>query len=255
MSPREKLQKFIDTVRPNRYALRPYLIRDGKKHPFAVICPGGAYRKVCSYVEGLPFARRLNERGYHAIVVYYRVREKAGYPSPQEDLVRAINEVLSRTDEWLLEARGWSLWGSSAGGHLAASTLCEAAGFPRPSALILIYPVVTMGEKTHAETRRNLLGEDPDRGLIERLSVEKNVTKDFPPTFVWYGTADTSVDPENSMMLKDALDRAAVPCEMISYEGVGHGEGLGEGTAAEGWLDEAVRFWEGTRPAVPKEET
>ncbi|MBQ1465208.1 MAG: alpha/beta hydrolase, partial [Eubacteriaceae bacterium] len=119
----ERIRKIIDTLRPNRYAVRPYLIRDGKSHPFAVICPGGAYRKVCSYVEGLPFARQLNARGYHAIVVYYRVRKKAKYPAPQEDVKRALREILSRSEEWLLEKEGWSLWGASAGGHLAASLM------------------------------------------------------------------------------------------------------------------------------------
>ena len=250
----ERIRKIIDTLRPNRYALRPYLIRDGKSHPFAVICPGGAYRKVCSYVEGLPFARQLNARGYHAIVVYYRVRKKAKYPAPQEDVKRALREILSRTEEWLLEKEGWSLWGSSAGGHLAASLMCEEGDFPRPSALILIYPVVTMGEKTHRETRRNLLGDDPDPAMTDRLSVERHAGGDFPPTFLWYGTEDTSVDPENSLMLRRALDEAGVPAELIAYEGVGHGAGLGEGTEAEGWIDEAVRFWESHRKLQGKED-
>ena len=28
------------------------------------------------------------------------------------------------------------------------------------------------------------------------------------------------------------------------YEGLGHGFGLGTGTVAEGWIDDAVAFWE-----------
>ena len=39
----EGLQAVYDCWRPNRWGIRPYLIRDGIKHPFAVICPGGAY--------------------------------------------------------------------------------------------------------------------------------------------------------------------------------------------------------------------
>ncbi len=95
----EKLEAAYDFWRPNRRGLKPYLLKDGKKHPFAVIVPGGAYRMVCSYVEGLPFAKALNEKGYHAIVVYYRVKKKAQYPAPQQDLDRALSEIFSRAEE------------------------------------------------------------------------------------------------------------------------------------------------------------
>ena len=40
-----------------------------------ILCPGGAYRKVCSYIEGAPIARRLNELGISAYIVYYRVKK------------------------------------------------------------------------------------------------------------------------------------------------------------------------------------
>ena len=66
------------------YELIPYLINDGEKHPFAIICPGGGYFMVASHKEGDPIAKELNKRGYHAFVLYYRVRRKARYPHPQE---------------------------------------------------------------------------------------------------------------------------------------------------------------------------
>ena len=87
------VQRIYDFHRPNRYALKPYLINDGKCHPFAVICPGGGYSSVCSFVEGKPFAEALNELGYHAFVVYYRTKDKARYPNPHQDLNRAIEDL------------------------------------------------------------------------------------------------------------------------------------------------------------------
>ena len=92
-------QAAKDFWRPNQYGLKRYLIEDGKQHPFALICPGGGYGMVCSFVEGLPYARELNKRGYHAFVLYYRVKKKARYPAPQEDLERAIREVLAHAAE------------------------------------------------------------------------------------------------------------------------------------------------------------
>ena len=239
----EVIQAAKDFWRPNRFDLVPYLIRDSNKHPFAIICPGGAYSMVCSFVEGKPIAETLNDHGYHAFVVYYRTKKKAGYPHPQEDLKQAIKEVLAHTEEWNLAPYGWSLWGSSAGGHLASSYCTEEWGTPRPSALILSYPVITMGPLTHDDTRNNLLGKKADQKMIDRLSVERHIKKDFPPTFVWYGTSDAVVDPQNSRMLETALTDAGVQCRVERYENVGHGVGLASGTNAEPWFDHAIAFW------------
>lgn len=245
-----------DFFRPNKYELKKYLINDGKKHPFALICPGGGYFAVCSFVEGEPFAKELNRRGYHAFVVYYRVKDRAQYPAPQEDVARALREILAHAQEWNLDTRAYSLWGSSAGGHLAASFGTDAMGYrnydlPKPSTLVLTYPVVTMGEKTHIGSRENLLGKDAEPGKLDFASVEKQITANYPPTFLWCGDADQTVDPVNCEMLEAALKEKGIPHLRKCYPGVDHGVGLGQGLACEGWFDEAVKFWERCRDAVP----
>ena len=35
-----------------------------------------------------------------------------------------------------------------------------------------------------------------------------------------------------------------IDTEFHAYDGLPHGFGLGQGTAAEGWLNDAVRFWQ-----------
>ena len=240
----QMLQATHDFFRPNRYGLKKYLLRDGEKHPVALICPGGAYRIVCSFFEGVPCARALNERGYHAFVVYNRVKKKARYPAPQDDLEHAIRDVFAHAEEWKLDTRCWSLWGSSAGGHMAASLCQEKRDVPVPGVLVLSYPVVTMGEKTHPESREHLLGDDAAPEDVARLSVEQHITPNFPPTYLWCGTADRTVDPENSRMLAAALEMNGVPHMYEELEGIRHGVGLGKGLP---WFDHAVEFWESIR--------
>lgn len=243
------LREFRDTARKNAYQLKPYLLKDGKKHPVAVICPGGGYRRVCSFVEGYPFAKKLNRMGYHAVVVYYRVKDLARYPAPQDDLARAVKELHDKAEVWNLDMTGYSVWGSSAGGHLAASFGTENMGYsryglPKPGALVLVYPVVTMGEKTHEGSRDYLLGEIPDSETATFASVEKQVTNAYPPTFLWWGSADSCVNPDNSRMLQSALEENSIPCQCMEYPGVEHGVGVGKGLPCEGWLEKAVAFWE-----------
>lgn len=117
-------------------------------------------------------------------------------------------------------------------------------GLPKPAALILEYPVITMGGLAHRGSRKNLLGRRPTQDMIGLTSVERHITPDYPPTYVWYGGADHIVEPENSRMLAQALASHQVPCKLRMYPGVGHGVGLGTGLACEGWFDEGISFWE-----------
>lgn len=237
---------YRDVFHNNEYELVPFILSDGRKHKLAVICPGGGYNMVCSYIEGEPYAEALNAMGISAVVVYYRCREKAEYPAPQDDLARAVREVYAHAEEWNLDMDGYSVWGSSAGGHLAGSFGTQNMGYahyglPKPGAMILVYPVITMGEHTHAGTRANLIGDDLE--MQSFCSIEAQVTKDYPPTFLWCGSADTCVPPENSRLMAQALAQKGVPCEFVEYPGVEHGVGLGTGLTCEGWIQKAVDFW------------
>lgn len=203
---------------------------------------------VCSFVEGAPYAKALNAKGYSAFVLYYRCKDKARFPAPQDDVAKALKDILARADALSLDTEGYSLWGSSAGGHLAASFGTEGMGYaryglPKPGTLVLTYPVVTMGELTHTGSRDNLLGPATSPELIRKVSVEQQVGPDYPPTFLWCGTADRTVPPENSRMLARALEANGIPHLLREYPGVDHGVGLGEGSACEGWFEEAVEFW------------
>ena len=244
-----KLQEFTDTYRPNRYRLKPYLLRDGRVHKVAIVCPGGGYRRICSFCEGRPYVKKLNQMGYHAFVLYYRIKERGRYPHPQQDLARAVEELLDHVEDWKLDMADYSVWGSSAGGHLAASFGTEAMGYtkfglPKPGAIVLSYPVVSMGEKAHAGSRNHLLGEAPPEELKALTSVEKQVTVAYPATFLWMGGSDSCVDPDNSRLLHAALESKGIPHEFLEYPGVEHGVGTGEGLPCEGWFEKAVAFWE-----------
>lgn len=251
MTLRVKLRRFLDQYHRGYY-IEKYILNDGDKHPVAVICPGGGYRWVASFVEGMPYARKLNELGYSAFVVHYRCGAGKEYPAPQNDLARAIREIFSHRDEWNLDLRDYSLWGASAGGHLAASFGTDSIGYkkydlPKPGAIIVSYPVITMYEKAHTGSRRHLLGERPPAQMLEQASVERQITADYPPTFVWHGLADRNVDPDNSRLLVDALAANGVEHRYMTFRGVDHGVGIGEGLACEGWFENAVDFWETCR--------
>lgn len=239
--------------RPQRkkVVLESYII--GKDAPTVLICPGGAYKFVSDANEGKPFAEKLNVSGFNAFVLFYSVGSGNGrFPYPLYDVARALQFIKSKAEELQINADEISLMGSSAGGHLCAFFATQYTRFEKeyngkdyplkPKALVLCYPVITMGEFTHKVSRQIFLGAFSGKAEREKASVELNITSDYPPTFAWHNKDDNSVDVQNSIMLHKALDEKGIQNELHLYETGGHGIGLAEGKDAEGWIDKAIEF-------------
>ena len=101
----------------------------------------------------------------------------------------------------------------------------------RPNGLVLSYPVITSGDFAHRGSFDMLIGEAADterrERLLEELSLEKQVTEDTPPTFIWHTYEDGAVPAENSLLFVQALRRKNIPVEFHLYPKGGHGLGLG----------------------------
>jgi len=230
-----------------------------------VICPGGGYGGLATAHEGREIAAWFNERGITAFMLEYRLGSK-GYqhPAPLLDAQRAIRYARSQAETLGYAPNKIGLIGFSAGGHLASTAGThfdegnKDAADPidkfscRPDFLMLGYPVITMGEKTHGGSKRNLLGETPDPELVELLSNEKQVSANTPPTFLFHTTEDTVVLPENSVLFYLALRQNKVPAELHIYEKGKHGVGLaGKDPILSSWSGR-LEDWLRLREILPK---
>jgi len=244
----DREQELLDEKQKIEYCLdERFVLSDGKKHKLAIICPGGGYERVCSFIEGTPIARRLNALGISAFIVYYRC--KTPFPAPLDDLAKAVRFILENAEKYNLETENYSVWGASAGGHLAACFGTESLGYPKynlpkPGAIILEYPVISMDKSiTHLGSRENLIGNNPTAQLEALTSLENQVTSAYPRAFFWCGKDDTSVPCENSIRFAKALENSKIDHCFTLYESAPHGLGPGTGSQAEGWIERAVNFW------------
>ena len=246
----DRWQSLKDIFRRNRYELKTdFVINDGKKHPCAIVVPGGGYGMVCSFIEGVPIAKKLNAKGISVFILYYRIRAKAAFPNPQDDLARAVREVTENAEKYNVDASNYSVWGASAGGHLVGTFGTDNIGYlkyglPKPGALVLTYPVITLDpEYTHPGTKDYLLGKDATKEMRDMASINLHVHPEYPDTYIWCGAADELVNPENTKMMKRELDKYGIRSKCDIFDGVIHGVGPATGTNAEGWIDRAVDFW------------
>ena len=77
------------------------------------------------------------------------------------------------------------------------------------------------------------------------MCVQNQVTPDYPPTYMFSGGRDVLVPASHhAEVLENALDEQGVKYKYRRFFSLPHGIGLGLGTKAEGWLKEAVKFWE-----------
>lgn len=240
---------------------KPYIMPFEIAEPrfLALIFPGGGYF-ACSNGAAVKIAEALNSRGATAFVLNYRVGDnedpERGYNCRAilQDGVRAVQFVRNYADEHGLSDRKVIVFGFSAGGHLAVSLTLGAKEFDTlsdpvsrldhiPDALVLGYPCTTLLEGAYPLLPMIFPAHEPENErarLLDEYSAPFHASSRKTPAFIWYGTDDRAVPPEfNAIPYAEALKKSGAECELVSYEGVGHGVGLALGTAAEGWLDRA----------------
>lgn len=183
---------------------------------FAVCNAGGGFAYVGAMHDSFPHALELSKMGYNAFALIYR----PGWDTAVEDLARAITFIFDHADELEVDTDCYSVWGGSAGARMAAELGSYGpSGFgggdlPRPGTVVMQYT-------GHTE-----------------------YTKNDPPTYVCVGTSDGIASWRTMQNRLNAMSALGIPTEFHAYEGLPHGFGLGTGTAAEGWIGDAVRFWE-----------
>ena len=214
-----------------------YLVDTDKPLPCIVIYPGGGYSKRAPH-EGGPIAEYFNSRGFHAVVVEYRVAPNRD-PAPLVDAQRAIKLVRYHAKEWKIDPDRVVTLGFSAGGHLCASTLvCEEvdtgncvadaiSAMPyRPNGGILCYPVISVDcNYGHVGSGKNLLGNRYDVE-VQSYNLSTKVTADTPKAFLWHTSDDASVNVKNSLIFAEHLRDAGVPFELHVFPHGKHGLGL-----------------------------
>jgi acetyl esterase/lipase len=229
-----------------------------------IICPGGGYGWH-SPRESYPIARVFGEAGYRPYILYYSVGEYLG-TAPLEEAAEALRYVRQRQAGGPVFINGFS-----AGAHVAASLAVHWNNprvFPdaklrplqRPDGCILCYPVISAGEFAHKESINRLVGDAAGKTVPaaapsrDFFSLERHVSPDTPPCFLWHTAADESVPVKNSLLFAEALVQQGVEAELHIYPRGVHGLSLATEEVTEwekgrlpdehvaGWVRECIQW-------------
>jgi len=215
-----------------------YPAKSEKSGGCIIICPGGAYMMKSTEKEGTDVAEFLNNEGFDAFVLDYRIKPDY-HPSPMKDALKAIETVRRMADNFGYNPNKIAIMGFSAGGHVAASAATMwSSENSKPDAVILCYPVITMGKYANIGSKTNLFGENISQALCDDMSCENRVDKHTPPAFIWHTADDNAVSVENSLLFACALSSKSVPFELHIYPHGEHGLGLAKGV-------ESIEKWPG----------
>jgi acetyl esterase/lipase len=230
-----------------------------------IVCPGGGYNREWALVEGYPIARRMNQLGYHSFVLFYRTHQKGLLPKPMDDLAAAVKYIRKHEQDFDVDGDQYAVCGFSSGGHLAAewgtaNHGCRAYGLPKPKGLMLGYPAwdnlemcqrirqiagmpaykaVYEAGKVYLE---RVCGEDLSLAKAEEFSVTLHMDREYPDTYVVHCIDDPTVAVKGTYAAKEKFDELGIrSCFRFAEKG-GHSFGLGNGTDAQGWPEEAVQM-------------
>ena len=179
------------------------------------------------------------EMGWNVVNVEYRLARVSLAPAAVEDCLCALRWVASQAKTYGFDANRLVVSGDSAGGHLALTTgmIPESAGLdrecpgvplPKVAAIINWYGITDVNDllegpnqKTYAVT---WMGGMPDRDAIaRRVSPLNYVRSGLPPILTIQGDADPTVPYSHGMRLRDALEQAHVPNQLLTIPGGKHG--------------------------------
>ena len=192
-----------------------FFFRGNPGAKFAICNAGGGFAYVGAMHDSFPHALEISKKGYNAFALIYR----PGAQTACEDLARAVAFIHEHAEELEVDVSDYSLWGGSAGARMAAwlgsygTAAFDEAEYPRPGAVIMQYT-----------------------GLSEVYGNE-------PPTYNCVGTRDGIASYRTMERRIEAIRSNGTDAMIEVFPGLSHGFGLGTGTVAEGWIDNAVAFW------------
>ena len=171
---------------------------------------------------------------HYAIVnLNYRLANQTAnhFPTQENDIKQAMQYILDKTATYHISS-DLVLLGTSAGAHLALLQAYKHTDQLKPKAVISFFGPTDMADMYNRQYNsyyqfalQLLVGGTPATKphVFRQASPIYFVNRQSAPTLLLHGGKDGLVPPSQSKNLKEKLDKAGVPAELVIYPNEGHG--------------------------------
>jgi acetyl esterase/lipase len=211
--------------------------------PTVIFIHGGGWifgSKEGAIYQLLPYL----EKGWRAVNVEYRMAGNSLAPGSVEDTRCALRWVFRNAKQYNFDTTKIVLTGQSAGGHLSLITGMLPDGTPldnrcyadakygdvpmKVAAIVNWYGIADVNDLIAGPNLKNYaamwMGSMPNAAEVAKsVSPLTYVRSGLPPIITIHGDKDDVVPYAHATRLKDALDKAKVPNQLVTIPGGGHG--------------------------------
>ena len=228
-----------------RQKLDLYVPDEGENLPLIIWVHGGAWlggsKERYAPMEYL-------KSGYAGASINYRLSQHAIFPAQIEDVKAAVRWLRANAETYRIDPNRFAAWGASAGGHLVAmlGTAGDITEFEvgenlevssRVQAVVDYFGPTDFIQMDAYRLPDGLVHDAPDspesklvggpiqehKDRVASANPITYVSKDDPPILIIHGDQDKLVPYQQSVLLKDALEKVGVAVTLYNVVGEGHG--------------------------------
>ena len=210
----------------------------GKPRPLLVWIHGGAFM-TGDKAENHAIWPELMSAGYAVATINYRLSGDAKWPAQITDCKAAIRFLRAHAKDYNIDPDRIAVWGSSAGGQLAAlvGTSGSAKKFDvgehldhssAVSCSVDMFGPIDFEKMPQFTSPTSPEAKMWDRATSEALDLAREacpityLSNDTPPILILHGDADNIIHISQSQLFHDAMKKARTPGDFITLPGVGH---------------------------------
>ncbi|MGA2731910.1 MAG: alpha/beta hydrolase [Syntrophobacteraceae bacterium] len=248
--------------------LPPNTFKDKGPRPFVVYvhgggCLGGSSRTTGAFANWPEALASIAAKGYVVASISYRLSKEAPFPAAIYDVKDAVRWIRSKAETFNIDKSRGLIWGSSAGGHLAAlaAASCDVKTLDRPvetnqaqpaagesaclQGAVIWYGVSDFAPLSSMPEAEQFL-DCRGYGCTEVRRAASPVTyvnAEVPPFLIIHGTEDQTVPVRQAKELYDVIKAQKGNAELLLIPGINHSF---FGKTPKATHDASLQAWERT---------